>query len=122
MFNFPGHINNFVGIRFNIGRHTSKVICTFLMDSTAEQRCSIVYGPRLQCANASLRSEGTRHDNLTSDSVRITLPSLPRHQSVDNNFCFIITASDGTTTVNIKGTFNAGMYIYICIYVIVTLL
>ena len=119
LFNSTGHINNFVRINFSL--LTSEVICTFLTNGTTEQRCSVVYGPRLQCVNATLRSEGTRHDdNLISDSVRINLPSLPRHQSVDNNFCFIITASDGLNTVKVEGSFNAGnIMLYIAIYIVI---
>ena len=79
----------------------------YISYGTREKRCSIVYGPEVNCSGASLSSEGTA--SAMSNSVRIDLPELPRYQLVGNQLCFIITASDGLNNVSIEGTFNAGI-------------
>ena len=76
------------------------------------KNCNIEYGPRnnnSDCANTSLllRSEN-RVDSTSSSSVTITLPEFPQRHSLQNQFCFIITASDDVSTVQVAGTFNAG--------------
>ena len=75
--------------------------------------CSIAYGPgnpHSDCTNSSLnvRSE-SRVNGTGSPSVAIKLPEFPQRHSLQNQLCFIITASDEVSTVQVAGTFNAGI-------------
>lgn len=68
-----------------------------------------------------MRSEN-RNNYTGLPSVTIKLPEFPQRHSLQNQLCFIITAGDAISTVQVAGTFNAGIqhwFVYMTLYMIV---
>ena len=106
-----GFFNQKLRVKFNLV--TLNVICMFLSLNTRQKECSIIYGPgnhHSDCMNSSLteRSEN-RNNNRDTSSVAIQLLEFPQRHSPQNKLCFVITASDEVTTVQVAGTFNGGI-------------
>ena len=103
--------NQFIQIKFSL--LTLNVICSFLSPNINQKVCGIVYGPgnnHSDCANTSLNMRSENGTGLSS--VAIKLLEFPQHHLPQNRFCFMITASDGVFTMQVAGTFNAGIYSY----------
>ena len=75
------------------------IICTFLNMQQSEKSCSIVYGNDCQ----HLDSERLIGQTQTENSVKV--PLLQSTQV----YCYHITAINGGTSVNVTGSFSAGM-------------
>lgn len=107
-----GLFNQKLNVKFSL--LTLNVMCIFLSPSRRQKECSIVYGPgnhHNDCTNSSgltVRSEHRNNHSTSSPSVAIKLPEFPQHHSLQNQLCFIVTASDEVTTVQVAGTFNGG--------------
>lgn len=67
--------------------------------------CSIAYGPTETCDNTVNHSR-ISNSTVTSDSVVINLPVLS--ESIGMEYCYVATASNGTFTAIVKGTFSTG--------------
>lgn len=65
-----------------------------------------MYSPGEECMASTSIMERSESRRNSSHSVIIDLLVLPHSQN--NLYCFIVTASNGTFIVKIKGTFNAG--------------
>ena len=88
----------------------------FPAQKISQKVCSIAYGagnPHGDCTNSSLNvTSESRNNNRTGlPSVAINLPEFPQRHSLQNQLCFIITASDEVSTVQVAGTFNAGIHL-----------
>ena len=103
-----GFFNQIVQIKFSL--LTLNVMCTFLRQKATQKVCTIVYGigdHYSDCTNSSLTVR--RKGSGSLPDVTIKLPEFPKHHSQQNHFCFIITAVDETSTVQVAGTFNPGI-------------
>ena len=81
----------------------------------AKKQCNIIYGPGHEeehCADLSLTrlSEG-RNRNLDPSTVVIDHLQLQN----ESQFCSVVTASDGRTTVSVEKIFNADTFSHNCI-------
>ena len=98
-----GTINNFVEVIIDL--LSSAVICKFIEDQGDMKSCTIAYGPGEACdnlSNHSLSSDST----VISDSVVISLPVLSQSRGME--YCYVVTASNGSFTAMVKGTFSTG--------------
>ena len=78
----------------------SYVVCTFLNNvEDSEKSCSLVYGDDCQ----HLDSERLIGQSQEGNSV--TVPLLQNTQE----YCYVVTATSGGTSVNVTGSFSAGM-------------
>ena len=101
---FVGAINTYIEVKFDF--LTSRLQCIFLeQQGVNNMSCSIGYSPEELCLSNLLESENSASN---TSSVTVELSDFPYSQS--NMYCYTITASNGTHTVNVKGLFNAGMY------------
>ena len=89
---------------------SAAIICQFIDDQGKNMKsCSIAYGPTTEeCDNMAIHSR-VSNTTFTSDSVVIHLPVLL--DSIGMEYCYIATASNGTFTAMMKGTFSTGIMI-----------
>ena len=100
---YAGVINRFVDPEFDIAI-TSSVMCKFLGQNTGSiKSCKIEYGPEQSCPNLTLSSQG---DPTATDSVVVGI-SLLNNVS---QYCYLLTASNGTMTVAVTGMFTTGSF------------
>ena len=82
---------------------SAAAVCQFIDDQGKYMKsCSIAYGPAETCDHHSHISNAT----VTSDSVVINL--LVLSESIGMEYCYVATASNGTFTAMVKGTFSTG--------------
>ena len=113
-----GFFNQVVQIKFSL--LSLNATCKFLTQRSAratQKVCTIAYGigdHYSDCTNSSLTVR--KESSASLPDVTIKLLEFPKHHSQQNHFCFIITAVDETSTVQVAGTlsFNPGMYIVCC--------
>ena len=97
--------NSYVSVRLSL--QTSEVICEFLNLQNSDLKiCSIVYGPDENCNNLPYRSQSIP---TTLSIAVIDLINFPQVQNEDI-YCFVVTASNDTFSVMVKGTFSTGIY------------
>ena len=104
--NSVGAINSFIEAKFDF--LALRLQCTLLNQQRVNNiSCSITYySQEQQCLlNTDLENEHSSQSN--SSSVTIDLLDFPH--SHNNMYCYIITASNGTHTMKVKGVFNAGI-------------
>ena len=87
---------------------SATIVCQFIDDQGKNMKsCSIAYGPTTEeCDNMAIHSH-VSNTTSTSDSVVINLPVLS--ESIGMEYCYVATASNGTFTAMVKGTFSTGM-------------
>ena len=97
--------NRFVNVEFDL--LSSSVHCVFEQQTLTsnEKSCSIVYGPGEQCRNLS---QSSRSDSSTMNSIVIDYQPFPSPQS-ESVYCYVLTATDGTFSASIEGTFSTGI-------------
>ena len=85
---------------------SSAVICKFIEDQDDNMKsCTIAYGPGEACDN--LAGHGLASDTtVKSESVVINLPVLSQNSGME--YCYVVTASNGSFTAMVKGTFSTG--------------
>ena len=81
---------------------TSSVKCKFLGDDDGIKSCKIEYGQN--CNNLSHISQG---NPTATDTVVIGITLLDNTVS---QYCYVLTASNGTDTVAVSGVFTRGRY------------
>jgi hypothetical protein len=86
--------NPFVEVAYNAA--TSTVACNFLKN--ANYSCSVKYG---LCQDIETKSNSSRNNTTGSDQVLIQIQSSGSAQ-----MCYVVTASNDTFVVVVKGTFN----------------
>ena len=101
-----GTTNNF--IRVIIDLLSAAVVCQFIEDQGNNncKSCSIAYGPVETCNNVSGNHTLISNTTVTSNSVVINLPILS--ENIGMLYCYVATASNGTFTAMVKGTFSTG--------------
>ena len=100
-------VNHHLEVNFDL--LSSTVRCSFTSPQTrAEKHCIIEYGPELEssCTPPLLYKSESRQN--TSHSLIIDLPVTGLSHSQSNRYCYIITASNGTSIMKVEGLFNAG--------------
>ena len=94
----------------------SNVHCIFRdLQGNSEKYCGVALSPRDEetCMTNSLYKSESRL--LTANSmISVNLPKVS--PSPTNMFCYVITASNGSFTAKIEGTFNAGVLCCLCIH------
>ena len=107
-----GMTNNFVRVRADLLLAT--IVCEFIDNddqSNNLKSCSIAYGPVENCNRLQLPINHSHimlgNTTAASDSVVINLPVLS--ESIGKEYCYIVTASNGTFTAFVKGTFSTGI-------------
>ena len=92
---------------------SAAIVCQFIDDQVKNMKsCSIAYGPTTEeCDNMAIHSR-ISNTTFTSDSVVINLPVLS--DSIGIEYCYIATASNGTFTAMVKGTFSTGIIVHSC--------
>ena len=96
---FIGGINHFV--RVDVVLTAKIVVCVFFnQQSNREKLCSIEYGP----VGGDCRTSSQASRSL-SNSVTV---GLPLEQDTEQDYCFSVTASNGTFTAIVEGTFKTG--------------
>jgi hypothetical protein len=100
-----GTTNNFVQVTIDL--LSAAIVCQFIDDHGKNVKsCSIAYGPAdAECDNMVGHSH-ISNTMITLDSVVINLPVLS--ESIGMEYCYIATASNGTFTAIVKGTFSTG--------------
>ena len=68
--------------------------------------CSIAYAPTEMCDNVGIHSRHISNTTVTLDTVTLSLPVLS--ESIGKEYCYVVTASNGTFTATVKGKFNTG--------------
>ena len=100
---------------------SAAVICNFRQSSanggSTTKMCSIVYEQTETCeVDDTLRlSQVRKFAQDTSNSVIIGFPFVNRLSSDRQTYCFVVNATNGTYTAMIRGTFNTGTIIYVCV-------
>ena len=101
-------VNRHLEVNFDL--LSSTVRCSFTSPQMrGVKHCIIEYGPELEssCTPPLLYKSESRQN--TSHSLTIDLPvSGLSHSQNGNRYCYIITASNGTSIVKVEGLFNAG--------------
>lgn len=103
-----GTTNNFVQVIIDL--LSAAVICQFIEDQGSNiKSCSIAYEPVDTCDNlcVNLSASLIRNTTVASDSVVMNLPVLS--ESVVKEYCYVATASNGTLTAMVKGSFSTGI-------------
>ena len=106
-----GMTNNFVRVRADL--LSAAVSCEFIDDDQSNniKSCSIVYGPVENCNRLQFPINHSHvmlgNTTATSDSVVINLPVLS--ESIGKEYCYIVTANNGTFMAIVKGTFSTGI-------------
>ena len=104
-------VNHHLEVKFDL--LASTIHCIFTSQQTnGEKHCIIEYSPEENTCTTPLlyKSESRRN---TSYSLTIDLPASGLLYSQGNRYCFVITASNGTSTVKVEGVFNAGACLFI---------
>lgn len=99
-------VNRFVDV--DVKQSSYRVTCTFLypkLSNINKNYCSILYGQ----LGGNCRTLSQASSKL-SDIVTI---GLPLEEDLEMEYCFSVTASNGTFTAIVEGTFKVGEYIYI---------
>ena len=92
-----GHVNDFISVTYNPSTFT--LTCMFLsMKDESERSCSIRYG-----SNPQQLTSMTRNIN-TSTIITLVLHSIDQN-IID--YHYVITATNGSYTVKVKGTLNS---------------
>ena len=87
----------------------SAVICKFIEDHGNNMKsCTIAYGPGEACDNLISNHSLITDSTVTFDSVVINLPVLSQSRGME--YCYVVTASNGSFTAMVKGTFSTGNY------------
>ena len=83
------------------------VICTFLnQHESATKTCTLMYN---QSENCQLDTPDTSHTaQSASDAVRVSFPFVNNLYDGTEQYCFLVSASNGTYRVIIQGTLNTG--------------
>ena len=77
------------------------VVCTFInQKSDVQKTCSITYGPVGGNCNTSKQTSQT----LANDIVIVGLPL----EEIEQEYCFSVTATNGSFTAIVEGTFKNG--------------
>ena len=103
---YLGTTNNFV--RVIIDLLSAVVVCKFIEDQGNNMKpCSIAYEPIEMCDDLSVNHNLITNATVTSNSVSLNLPILS--ESIGKEYCYVVTASNGSFTAMVKGTFTTGM-------------
>ena len=99
-----GARSSFVNVMFDVV--LSSIHCKFLnQNESSEKSCSVVYGSPNQGCSTATQSSYVQHSN----TVIIGLPSLRSGESKSlGEYCFTITASNGTFTTKVAGRITTG--------------
>lgn len=90
---YIGCTNEFVKVEYN--PTASVITCIFQHQWNTTKLCSVVYGP---CHQNLVHYQASNTSN--SDTVLLNIkPDL-----LDQMFCYIVTASNGTFTIMVEGT------------------
>ena len=101
-----GEIAQFVRISLNIS--SSYITCLFYHQSNSTKKCSFIFGLLVNSkANCKLLSSSNMSNTSTNERVYVGF-SIGETQLQDE-YCFTVTASNGTFTVIIEGSFVAGV-------------
>ena len=102
-----GTTNHFVDLSFNLASETAT--CLFLhQQESSYKSCSIMYGlPAGETCTSLSYQSNTSESNYVY--MHIGLPTTNQLQS-QSEYCFTITASNGTLTAMVEGTFTTGIY------------
>ena len=104
---FPGITNQLVDIEFDF-TSTFAVKCKFLhLTRNSVNRCRLMYGLETQssCSNYSFINEG---NPTTAQNIIINLKNVSNTSW--NRSCYSLTASNGTSTVKVTGSFKRGIH------------
>ena len=99
-------VNHHLEVDFDLLASTVRCIFTSQQIS-GEKHCIIEYGPQESSCTPPLLNKSERRQN-TSHSLTVDLPVSGLSHSHSNRYCYIITASNGTSIVKVEGLFNAG--------------
>ena len=91
------------------------ITCKYLQPQTSSiKSCLIAYGPSTNttCADPPYVTQVQKFTNSTID---VELSPFPKFHN-ETLFCYRVTASNGTSTVAVMGTFHVGKYFKICQY------
>ena len=107
-----GMTNNFVQVRADL--LSAAFFCEFIDNNDQSNNlksCSIAYGPVENCNRLQFPINHSHvmlgNTTAVSDSVVINLPVLS--ESIGKEYCYIVTASNGTFMAIVKGTFSTGI-------------
>ena len=99
---FLGTTNNFVDVIVDLP--LSAFVCKFSdHEANTPKTCTVSYGPGESCDDLSRSGQAA----ATSESVLVHLPALA--QDSGSRYCYVVTASNGSFTAKVTGTFNTGI-------------
>ena len=94
-------MNNFVKVQYTEATYESAISCTFLNQSdTSEKTCCATHG---RCDESGPESiQECKADSPYNIPLEISDRSIQR-------YCYTVTASNGSHTVKVEGTFTLGI-------------
>ena len=103
---YLGTTNSFVQVII-IDLLSAAIVCKFIEDQGNNVKsCSIAYEPVEMCDNLSVNHSLITNATVTSNSVILNLAILS--ESIGKEYCYVVTATNGSFTAMVKGIFTTG--------------